>query len=84
MVKISYGVEPSKPLQPNLMFMGGAKSETPERCFARVASGLPQFIRLGLKGVSGTNAQTIVKNTFGCTILLFPVPMLMTRHKVKY
>jgi hypothetical protein len=27
---------------------------------------------------------TIVKNTFGCTILLFSVPMLMTRHKVKY
>ncbi len=30
------------------------------------------------------NKTFIVKNSFGFTILLFTVPMLLTRHKVKY
>ncbi len=49
-----------KPFQPNLMFVGKAKSlllsGTPERRLTQVGSGLTLNIRLGLKGLPGTNA----------------------------
>jgi len=50
---------PGKPFQPSLMFVGKARrlpqSGAPERRFTQLGSGLPVNIRLGWKGLPGTN-----------------------------
>jgi hypothetical protein len=55
-----------KPFQPSLMFVGEARSlpysGAPERCLTWEAPALPANIRLGGKGLLGTNTSLLQKS----------------------
>jgi hypothetical protein len=56
---------PSKPFQPSVIFVGEARSrpnsETPERCFKRVCSGLIHKHYTRLKRLARQNTQAYYK-----------------------
>jgi hypothetical protein len=56
---------PEKPFQPSLKFVGEARSlpysGAPEKRFTQVALALPANIRLGWKGLPGTNTLAYYK-----------------------